>query len=139
MLDTIDTIIIALAVDDNQSLFILLSKNGAIQCMGDGSVNNQDKTIYIGTGSTEFFQKLKEHINPLWLKRCGRYSVPQQRGNKCELSIVFRAQKQEKGIQFIYGANSQGPPPDITNFIHIAVNLITPWHQKQQKKIEGAT
>ncbi|BBM83254.1 hypothetical protein [Candidatus Uabimicrobium amorphum] len=137
MLEKIDTIIISLAVDENQSLFILLGLDGVIQCMGDGSVHNSDKTIYIGKTSPDLFANLKQHINPQWLQRCGRYTVPQRCGQTCELSIVFKAKENEKGIQFVYGATSQGPPTDITNFVYFAVDLITPWHARQKHKTQS--
>lgn len=137
MLQEIQTIIISLAVDENQSLFILLAENGTIQCMGDGSVHNSDKTIYIGKTSSDLFTNLKQYINPQWLQRCGRYTVPQRCGKTCELSIIFKTEHAEKGIQFVYGVESQGPPTDIVNFIHTAVNLITPWHRQQQHKTQS--
>lgn len=137
MLEEIETIIISLAVEDNQSLFILLGENGAIQCMGDGSVDNSDKTIYIGKTTTDLFADLKQCINLQWLQRCGRYTVAQRCGQTCELSIIFKTKHEEKGIQFVYGAASQGPPADIVHFIHTAVNLITPWHTQQQHKTQS--
>jgi hypothetical protein len=74
------------------------------------------------------------------LGRCGQsLSAPEKVGKVCELTVGFKkAGGEELMTAWQYGSESQGPPPEICNFVIAAVEATTPWYEQQKAMVRRA-
>jgi hypothetical protein len=57
----------------------------------------------------------------------------------CELTVGFKkAGGEELMTAWQYGSESQGPPPEICNFVIAAVEATTPWYEQQKAMVRRA-
>lgn len=139
MKDTVEAIMIALDVASNQSLFVLLAADGAINRLGTGSVNNRERDMFIGITKAPLFEKLRHKISPEWFDHLGGYDVPEKKGLTCELTIMMKhSEGQESALRFRYGSESQGPPEDVCQFVMDAVSITEPWYKAQKETVAKA-
>jgi len=131
----IKKILVEMKADEKTILFILLSSDGSINRIGDGSLKNEDSDMYIGMIKDKLFEKLIEKISKDAFQHAGVYKSNDIKGSQCELLILLSTDKKEIGFKFNYGSESFGPPKDICEIVRIAVNLTEDWWQAQRKMI----
>lgn len=127
-------ILVTLHVGDAQALYIMLTAVGAIQRMGSGSEANAENDLFIGKASGELFAELRRCVTSELLQWLGQFSDPHPKGKRCRLTIGFRQDDgTELTSQWQYGTDSQGPPPQVSDFVRAALYLTQTWYQEQQK------
>jgi hypothetical protein len=135
----IQAVNIALEVDGNYSLFILLAADGSINRQGTGTLKNSARDIFIGMTKEPYFAALMTHMNDEMLEFMGRYELAEQQGASCKLSIGLQfADGEQNGFEFNYGSESQGLPREIGEFVIAAVQITDPWYKAQQKMVKAA-
>ena len=132
--DDVDTILVSLDVGDTPALFVLLSSDGSINRIGDGSIGG-DQDMFIGVTREPLFQRLRDKIAESFLEHAVSYELPDRVGSDCTLSIRFIAGGQETGLIFKYGSESEGPPQDVYDFVRAAVDVTGPWHEAQKQMV----
>lgn len=134
----ISTIHITLNVDGKQSLFILLSHDGTVNRLGTGAASNSENDLFIGRSPEPLLDQVKHCLTDDMLDHMGGYDVPDKKGASCRLSIGFVfGNGEENGFSFSYGAESQGPPHEIIDFVIAAMEATEPWYQQQKKMVSG--
>jgi hypothetical protein len=130
----LDHLLIEMKIAGKQSLKLLLHKDGAINRMGNGTANI-DKDLFIGvTDTAGILQELTSSITPDFEGALNKvFDLPEKKGATCSLEIVMADGQETKGIKFIYGTRSVGPPQEIKDFVLKAVTLTDPWYLQQQK------
>ena len=131
-------VVITLDIAGRPALFVGLSEDGSIRRMGTGSVSNTERDLYIGDGQSELFASFMEQVPEEIFSACGRYELPARQGADCLLTILFGTKSEPPvgvGFEFLYGAESEGPPDDICRLVRAAVELTGPWFQ-QFKEME---
>ena len=125
-----------LKINNNTALFILLADDGTMNRMGDGSLTNDDHQMFIGINREQpLFSRFVSRISPEMLKEQGAYELPNRKGAECELTLLlgYRGSDRTAGFKFVYGAESQGPPRDISDLVRYAAELTAPWHEEQKR------
>jgi hypothetical protein len=132
--EDIHGILVMLLIGGEQSLFIMLGSDGSINRLGTGSVDNAERDMFIGKVGPELFQQLRAKVSQELLGWCGQRLVdPQPQGKICELTVGFqRADGQELTTEWRYGSESQGPPPEVCQFVVAAVEATDPWFEQQK-------
>jgi len=140
-LKDISLIRIELDINNKQSLYILLAKDGSISRLGHGHIDEPDQTLYIGETEEPLFEQLLSAVSPSWSQDLNHlYIIPnddesQIKGAHCKLVIDFQFPDEFKRIEFHYGSDSEGLPPDIYDFIQTAIELTNNWIEKEYKYI----
>ena len=130
---------ITLEIDGKKVLFVLLSQDGTVNRLGKGSVDNTENDLFIGRTPEPLIEQAKTALTDEMLNYMGGYDVPKQKGPACRLSIVFQfANGDENGFGFSYGANSDGPPHEITQFVMAAIEAAEPWYREQKAMVSGS-
>ena len=121
---------ISLYIEEKQSLFILLASDGTINRMGTGAIDNQEHGLYIGRTDTAIFEKVRSHFTDEILQHMGGYQLQNPQGAACKLTIALKfLDGIDNGFQFLYGAESQGPPTEIADIVRAAVHETDSWHE----------
>jgi hypothetical protein len=130
-----DKVLITLKIKNDTALFILLAEDGTVNRMGDGSITNDDHEMFIGINREPLFGRFIVRITPEMLKQQGAYELPDRKGANCELTLLlgYRGSDRSAGFKFVYGAESQGPPREISELVRYAVELTAPWHEEQKR------
>jgi len=130
-------ILVTLLVGGEQVLFIMLGSDGSINRLGTGSVSNTERDMFIGQTSPEVFEQLRGKITEELLRWGGQSrSAPEKRGKVCKLTRGFKeAEGQELMTGWQYGSESQGPPPEVSDFVVAAVEATTPWYEQQKAMV----
>src|SRR5262245_5010100 len=125
--------LVTLLIGGEQSLFIMLGSDGSINRMGTGPVDNAERDMFIGKTGPQLFQQLRCKVSHELLGWCGRQLAdPQPQGKACELTVGFqRADGKELMTNWRYGSESQGPPPEVCQFVVDAVEATDPWFEEQ--------
>ena len=117
--------------NDHPILLMRMFADGGINRMGSGSLDNQDKELFIGVADPKHFEQLRAHITTDLLKWLGyrKDSVP--RGRACVLKIGFYL-RQGRGrlIVLKYGEDSLSPPSEVSRFVSAASEITKQWHQE---------
>ena len=136
----INGILVTLHVADVQVLYMMFDASGMIHRMGDGTELNveQDLDLFVGLSNRGEFEQIHKFISPQFLKWLGGFEDPHFQGKRCRLVISLRQEDgKELFTQWEYGTTSQGPPPEICDFVREAVIITDPWYEQQQKNVEG--
>jgi hypothetical protein len=130
---------VTLHIGGKQALFIMLGSDGSINRVGTGSVNNSEQDMFIGRTDTALFQQLRGQVTDELLGWCGRQLAdPEPQGQMCELTVGFKlADGQELLTAWRYGSESQGPPPEVGQFVIAAVHATDPWFDRQRAMARG--
>lgn len=129
-------VLITLYVETEQVLFILLTADGAVNRMGTGAVDNQEKRLFIAQSSGEMFEDLKSRIQRDSMQWEGGYRAPEQTGKTCCLTVGFMNDQGEQSVcKFQYGSESQGPPNDLCDLVMAAIEITDPWYQEQNRVV----
>ncbi len=132
-------IMVTLLVGGEQSLFILLGADGSINRVGTGTAANAKRDMFIGRTDPALFSGLLAQVTPELLAWCGQLrSDAEPHGQVCELTVGFkRASGEELLTVWQYGSESQGPPPEVRQFVVAAVQATDPWFARQQAMVRG--
>jgi hypothetical protein len=132
----INILSITLEIDNKRSLFILLAKDGSINRLGTGSIDNKENDLYIGITKEQLFDHAIIYISDDMLQYMGSYDIPDQKGLPCRLSIGLQFNDgEENGFDFSYGSESEGPADEISELVIAVVQITEPWYQSQKKMI----
>ena len=124
----IKAISVSLEVAGEKTLFILLSDDGTINRMGNGELSYPDrKNLYMGHTNEPLFSKLRNRLDDEILRYMGRYDVPEKLGQICRFTIGLQfADGVSNGFEINYGSESKGPPQELVDFLHAAVEVTEP-------------
>jgi hypothetical protein len=126
--ESITAILISLKANDDMLLFILLADDGTLNRLGTGADATR-KDMTIRKAPSNLFAQLKPLITDEVLQYTGRrLRAPVIAGETCTLALGFRSVAGETMMEFIYGAESMGPPEDITLLVTTAVEITEPWY-----------
>ena len=132
----IDLVVVSLKVGAAQSpaLFILLARDGTVNRLGTGAVDNTERDLFIGRTTEPLFPALMNQFTDAMLQHVGGYEMRDRKGEDCRLSIALRfADGSEDGFGFLYGSESEGPPQEIVQIVIEAARLTDPWYEAQKK------
>ncbi len=137
--DELDGIIVRLQAGEDQCLFIMLGADGSINRLGTGDVDNTEQDLFIGRTDPALFRDLVQSITPELLNWCGQsLADPEPQGKECELTVGFRwLGGKEAFTCWRYGTESDGPPPEIQEFVGAAMRGTDPWFSKQKAMARG--
>jgi hypothetical protein len=132
--DEIVGVLVVLLVGGERSLFVLLGKDGTINRMGSGSLDQIERQMFIGSAHPDLFTQLRSQVTPGVIHFLGqRLAAPQPKGKLCELTVMFKyADGHEAKSAWRYGSESQGPHPEVRAFVAAAVQATEPWFQRQK-------
>jgi hypothetical protein len=135
--DEVIGIMVVLLVDGQQSLFLRLGADGSINRMGNGSVDDIERQMFIGVVDPKLFLGLRARIGPGVLRWLGQHlTAPQPVGKLCELTVLFKyADGREAATEWRYGSESQGPYPDVCEFVAAAVEATEPWFESRKEMV----
>jgi hypothetical protein len=136
-------ICVTLLIADKQTLVVMMDESGGVNRAGTGSTENTDWDLYIGKTDPASFQRLRSKVSPQLLNWCGQArTAPEVLGKPCKLKIDFFADLSERGksssMVWNYGSESQGPPPDVCEFVLAAIDVSREWHERQKKSAFNA-
>lgn len=133
-------ILVRLAVAGEQSLFVVLGSDGSINRMGNGSADDIERQLFIGKVAPDLFMQLLARVTPGVVHFLGQgLAVPHPKGKPCELIVLFKyADGREAVSGWRYGSESQGPHPEVCDFVAAAVELTEPWFQAQKRMVRAA-
>jgi len=131
------TILIVLEVGGRQALFVLLSSDGCINRIGSGLVDASDRNMFIGQTGPELFYQLRSKLTPGVFHFLGqRLAAPNPVGERCELTVsLVYDDGSEAASAWRYGSESQGPHPEVVEFVKQAIRITEPWFQKQRSMV----
>jgi hypothetical protein len=90
--DELDSCFIRILYRDDEALMLLLSRDGTINRMGDGTPPSGDgSTLYIGRVTEPLFERLMEVVpSSLWqFRHVGRIDLHDRTGEDCLLTVLF--------------------------------------------------
>jgi hypothetical protein len=137
MTDTSDVVafMIQLRVEDRPALLLALSDDGAITRSGSGRPNPAEPDVFIGQAPGPFFQQAIRLCDPSWLDGSGEYSGSDGPGAPCVLRLTFslsdRPMDSPRVLEFRYGADSEGLPGNVRDFVRAAVQVTNDWYAEQ--------
>jgi len=136
----IENIHISLVVNEEQVLALRVSKNGALNRMGDGSDDPKMRLMFMKRIEEPLFDRLMEVLSVDLLSMVGRYTFPDPKGDLTQLLITLEGDNEaETGFEFVYGSDSEGPPEEIIDFVEYAVELSDPyWEDFLSRKLQGS-
>lgn len=113
-------------------MMLMMNAEGAINRMGDGE--HPAGKMAMGQVSPELFQALAAAIPEDLFEFSGRYTFPEPRGKLMNLLMEFSFRGEEKGFEFTYGADSEGPPEEMVALITYALDLTHDWYAEKTRK-----
>jgi hypothetical protein len=141
MIKEINGIMVVLLAGEKgkQLLFVALTNDNGVSRMGIGNYSNDplDNEMFIGKSKDNLFQQARPLISNELLDKMGHaYSLPNPKGEICKLRILLQFSTGEStGIEFIYGAESMGPPPEIGHIATTIVQLTNQWYSQQKDMV----
>jgi hypothetical protein len=122
-----------LEVDGKPSLFVVLSADGSINRVGDGTAESQHPDMFIGKTDTAIFEKVRSHLTDSMLQSLGHsFRRQNPRGAACKLTLMFQFNDDKSAaVEYLYGAESQGPPKEVADFVRTAARETEEWYQQQ--------
>jgi hypothetical protein len=135
--EEIGLIFVSLEIGGDQSLFILLGTDGLINRKGNGSVDHIERAMFIGKVPPDLFLQLRSRITPGVIYFLGqRLAAPKPKGKLCELNVGFKYVDGREAVSgWRYGSESQGPHPEVCEFVRAAVEITEPWFQRERDKV----
>ena len=130
-------IMVALLVDGEQTLFLMLGADGSINRIGNGSVDHIERQMFIGMTDPGLFRELRSRVGPGVLHWVGQsMTAAHKEGTACELTVQFRwADGSEGASVWRYGSESRGPHPDVSELVTAAVEATDSWFEKQKAMV----
>lgn len=125
-------LLINLHVGDAQILYIMAAADGSIHRLGMGAASNKENALFIGTTATTVFQRIASLFNSVknWL---GEFADPRSSGSACRLIIGLQLSSgEELRSSWQYGTNSQVLPPEVCQFVAVAIEATGSWYEEQK-------
>jgi len=136
--EAVSGVLIMLEVGGRQALLIRLGRDGSIHRLGTGSLDRLETDRFIGTTTTETFERLAAKITPAlrhWIGQSRTHPAP--RGELCELVVALKhADGRESMMAWQYGSLSKWPPSEILEFVDAAVEATRPWYEEQKGQLQ---
>ncbi len=135
--EDLDGLSITLEVEEEVLLYIFLGRDGRIERLGNGEPIPEDAEppeLRSGTlnEGERYFETLLDYVTDEMLARPGHYEMPEQQGESCRLRLVFHLPGERvSGLEFEFGSESEGPPSEVNEFVHTALDLTEPWYTGQ--------
>ncbi|MDX2246692.1 MAG: hypothetical protein SF052_07955 [Bacteroidia bacterium] len=130
-LPQIEKIFIRLEVNQQQLLYIMLSKSGAVNRAGDGSPEDA-ANMFMGNSDEPLLDDWLELLPEDILTMAGRYTFPDPQGDVCNLTLALEGPEVNTGFEFVYGSQSDGPPEDIIQLVEAAMEITDEWYENQK-------
>ena len=102
--------------------------------MGDGSGEKEAAGFHMGHTEEPLFEQLVAEMEPEWEEMTGRYEMPEQKGEACELTISLEGDELDTGFQFTFGSESAGPPEELLDWVEGAVAISQEWWEDQRNR-----
>ena len=122
---------ISLRAGEDELLRIFLASDGNIKRIGDATTKG-NRNSASGTQKENLYANLvyeiPEGFEEYWDKV---FDIPEKKGKTAELEIVQYGRENIRGMKFIYGTDSTGPPAPVINFVKTAIAITDPWYTKQ--------
>jgi hypothetical protein len=127
---------ITLQVDGELFLFVLVASDGTTNRLGSGTFEDKNRGgLFIGQTEAAIFEAVRSQVTPEMLHISGGFEHKNRRGATCELGVSFKFKDGgESGFGFRYGSESEGPPPEVREFVTEAVRVTEPWYQDFKEK-----
>jgi hypothetical protein len=137
--DEVVAVMVAMQVEGQKVLFALLGADGSVNRMGSGLADVSDREMFIGELNPEVFQQLRAKISPGLNQFLGQsLAASNPAGTVCELTVAFKyANGREAATAWRYGSESQGPPPEVTDFVKETLVAVEPWFRQQKALAAG--
>ena len=122
---------IALDINHEPSLFIMLSADGSIKRMGTGTIEKPERELFIGKSDPAIFEAVRLRVTATMLQHLGMgYRSENQLGAACKLTLTFQFKDgTSNGCAFFYGSESEGAPEDVADLVTEAVRQTDPWYE----------
>ena len=134
--DDLICVLVRLAIDGEDALYVMAYKDGRIERLGKGTPDNAESQTLVGRTTDPLFERLCLKVNPAWFGHGGTHQQPGVRGKNCELTLSFQfTDKHEVGVTYLYGSDSKGPPRDVVEFVTYAAHVTNPWYEAQKLKV----
>lgn len=131
----VNAVIISKEIDDGMSIFVLLARDGSINRIGNGSLECDEKDMFIGITQDKLFEKFMDGCPAHFITAPGEAYAPQgeMKGKKVKVTLMFNCGEEERGLMFFYGTDSGGIPEDLSQVVDLAIDVTEPWYQNQRK------
>lgn len=127
--DDIQVLWITLTIDGEDSLLIVLGRDGLVNRQGTGIAGKTQKALYIGKHSG-IFKEVLNSVDEDFLQYMGAYKAKKIKGSVCRLTVNFEfSGKKTHGFVWKYGLESQGPPRELTQVVIKAIEMTEPHYQ----------
>ena|GEM_PF-1750568 len=137
--DKLESCLVSLDVGDQNALLIVLSKDGTICRRGNGNPHKQMELLK-GVSTQEHYEAFMMTVSEDLFMFSGFFEQNPIIGTVCKVMIVFSGPHgEEAGFKVLYGADSQGPPHEITEMLINAVKLTDQWYEEERQKLLSAT
>jgi hypothetical protein len=83
-------VLIFLKVRSEPVLGVLLANDGTINRMGTGSIDNSERSLFIGQTEAPLLPQLLAHLKDEMLDHTGAYDIKEKKGAPCQLSISLK-------------------------------------------------
>ena len=132
--DDVRVLWMTLKVDEEDSLLIVLGRDGLVNRQGTGIAGETETLLYIGS-HPKVFERVLESVDEEILQYMGTYKAKERKGAHCRLAVNFEfSDKISKGFVWEYGLESQGPPQELTKIVIEAIETTEPFYQAALKK-----
>lgn len=120
--------LVTVKADQQPVLFILLTRDGGINRMGNGE-DDSEQEMYIGNVTDPIFESvMAEYPASMIAEPKTYYRAPNSRGKvDWEFSFIFRGTRAESGV--CYRCGEEGPPPDVAAALRATMEQTEPWYQ----------
>ncbi len=127
-------VLVTLHIEDDQKLFLMLTNDGMVRRLGNGSEDCNENELFIGKSNLNAFERVRSLSGVIIENWLGSYSDPEQWGKRCKLVVGFRSRKGEEFMsEWEYGTDSQGPPPEVSSLVIAAVEATNEWYNNQKR------
>ena len=131
--DEVSQVFIKWQCGEDTLLSLMLSASGGLSRMGNGSGEKDHNKLCMGHSDEGLLSQWMEAFDPSWFELAGRYTLPDQEGKTCVLSLSFSGEKLDTGFEFTYGMDGTGPPEEIVELVDFALKLTDEWYESKLK------
>ncbi len=134
--DKLDKCLVSLDVGDHNALFIVMAKDGTICRKGNGNPAANMEMLK-GNSDLGHYEAFMMTVNEEWFIFSGPIEQIPMVGQPCKLLVVFSGPNgEEAGFKVTYGADSLGPPKEVTEMLINAVKLTDGWYDSEREKLK---
>jgi len=132
--EQVDAVVVSMEVAERPCLFVLLANDGTVNRMGTGTADNVEKALFVGPAPGALFKRFMSGVDEAIFENAGVYKLPEPEGKLCKLELAFRRPGGPVGFEFHFGTEGQGPPPEISELVKLAIELTEPWYEAEKQK-----